>query len=173
MRSLWSSGDGHVSLPCTGGAGCPRHAIVPGHQARGGQPSARAASTMTLVTAAGSLIMDRCGALTFVMCAPARWAMATCSAGGMTWSAVPMTSQDEIVCQAGAAVSVSIRMAATGGCCSAASAAPSLAGRPLAKHPGNTLCLTYTSASPAGAPGYGTKFSAVLVRHDPGMAVDR
>ncbi len=28
--------------------------------------------------------------------------MNSCSAGGMTWSAVPITSQDGIVCQAGA-----------------------------------------------------------------------
>src|SRR3984957_809311 len=128
---------------------------------------------MTLVTAAGSLIMDRCGALISVMCAPGRWAMATCSPGGMTWSAVPMMSQDGIVCQAGVVVSVSDRMLATGGCCSAASAAPSLAGRPLAKHPGNTLWLTYANASPEGGPGEGPKCSAVGVRHDPGLAVDR
>jgi hypothetical protein len=36
------------------------------------QPAARAASMMTLVTAPGSLIMDRCGALISVTCAPAR-----------------------------------------------------------------------------------------------------
>src|ERR1700678_1110010 len=117
--------------------------------------------------------MDRCGALTSVMCDPARLAMTTCAAGGMTWAAVPMTSQDGIVCQAGVVVSGSDRMLATGGCCSAASAAPSRAGRPLAKHPGNTLWLTYASASPEGAPGYGTKCSAVGLRHDPGSAVDR
>src|ERR1700733_13623169 len=132
---------------------------------------------MTPVTAPGSLIMDKCGALISVMCDPPGLAMTTCSAGGMTWSPVPMTSQDGIVCQAGAVVSVSDRMLATGGCCSAASASPSLAGRPLAKHPGNTLCLTYTSASPDGAPGKGTKFSTVLgfatARHDPGLAADR
>src|SRR5580692_8761951 len=128
---------------------------------------------MTLVTAPGSLIMDRCGALISVTCDPARRAITTCSAGGMTWSAVPMMSQDGIVCQAGAVVSVSDRMLATGGCCSAASAAPSRAGKPLAKHPGNTFWLTYASASPDGAPGYGTKCSTAGVRHDPGIAVDR
>src|SRR3984885_9442983 len=117
------------------------------------QPTVRAALRMTAVTAPGSLIMDRCGALISVTCDPARRAITTCSAGGMTWSAVPMTSQDGIVCQAGVVVSVSDRMLATGGCCSAASAAPSLAGRPLAKHPGNTLWLTYANASPEGAPG--------------------
>src|ERR1700722_4707618 len=108
---------------------------------------------MTWVTAPGSLIMDRCGAWISVTCDPARLAMTTCSAGGITWSAGPMTSQDGIVCQAGALVSGSDRMLATGGCCSAARAAPARAGRPLAKQPGNTLWLTYASASPVGAPG--------------------
>src|SRR6202044_1038706 len=144
---------------------CPRGWAGPGGPAGGGLPTVRGGPRGNPVTAPGSLIIDRCGALISVMCDPARLAMTTCSAGGMTWSAVPMTSQDGIVCQAGAVVSVSDRMLAAGGCCSAASAAPSLAGRPLAKHPGNTLWLTYTSASPEGAPGYGTKCSAGGLGH--------
>jgi hypothetical protein len=40
-----------------------------------GQLVARAASMMTLATTPGSEIMDRCGALTSVTWAPARWAM--------------------------------------------------------------------------------------------------
>ena len=39
-------------------------------------------AVMTRVTAEGSVSMDRCGALISVMCAPARLAMASCSAGG-------------------------------------------------------------------------------------------
>jgi hypothetical protein len=56
---------------------------------------------MTLVTTPGSEIMDRCGAFTSVMWACAFSAMASCSAGGMAWSAVPTTAQDGMVCQAG------------------------------------------------------------------------
>ena len=42
---------------------------------------------------------------------------------------------------------------AASGRCSAARVAASLAGRPLARQPGNTLRFTYRSASPEGAPG--------------------
>jgi len=45
--------------------------------------------------------MDRCGALISVMCASARWAMNSCSAGVMMWSFRPMMSQDGMVVQAG------------------------------------------------------------------------
>src|SRR5260370_3421126 len=69
---------------------------------RADQLVARAAARMTRVTVPGWEISDRCEAFTSVMWAPARWAINRCSAGGMTWSAVPITSQDGIVCQAGA-----------------------------------------------------------------------
>ena len=36
-----------------------------------------------------------------VMWAPARWAMIVSSAGGMTWSPVPITGQAGVVFQAG------------------------------------------------------------------------
>ena len=54
---------------------------------------------MTRVTTDGSEIRDRCPALTPVMRAPARLAMIASSAGGMTWSAVPITAQDGMVRQ--------------------------------------------------------------------------
>ena len=56
---------------------------------------------MTRVTTDGSEMRDKCPALTSVMWAPARRAMNVSSAGGMTWSAVPITAQDGIVFQAG------------------------------------------------------------------------
>jgi hypothetical protein len=49
----------------------------------------------------GSGIRDKCPALTSLMWAWARLAMNSCLAGGMTWSAVPITSHDGIVSQAG------------------------------------------------------------------------
>jgi hypothetical protein len=56
---------------------------------------------MTRVTADGLEMRDRCPALTMVMWAPARWAMNLWLAGGMTWSAVPITAQDGMVFSAG------------------------------------------------------------------------
>jgi len=94
---------------------------------------ARAATRMTRVTVPGWEISDRCEAFTSVMCAPARWAMNSCSAGGMTWSAVPITSQDGIVCQAGAPEGADPALNAMGLWVAARTAA-SLAGRSLAKH---------------------------------------
>ena len=66
-----------------------------------GQPVARAAWMMTPATTPGLEIMDRCGALIWVMCASARWAMNSWSAGVMAWSPVPTMAQDGIVAQAG------------------------------------------------------------------------
>src|SRR5436189_242213 len=67
-----------------------------------GQVVACTASRMTLVTRPGLEIIDRCGAPgAMVMWACARRAMASSSAGGMAWSAVPITAQDGIVFQAG------------------------------------------------------------------------
>src|SRR3984885_13271449 len=60
------------------------------------QPTVRAALRMTLVTAPGSLIMDRCGALISVMRDPARWAMTTCSAGGVTWWGGAVRGADDV-----------------------------------------------------------------------------
>ena len=56
---------------------------------------------MTPVTTDGSETRDRWPALTSVMWAPARLAMNVSSAGGMTWSPVPITAQDGMVFQAG------------------------------------------------------------------------
>ena len=59
----------------------------------------------------------------------------------MTWSAVPITAQDGIVAQAGGPDLSASALVASGRWV-AASTAPARAGRPLAKHPGNTLGLT-------------------------------
>jgi hypothetical protein len=59
------------------------------------------ACRMTLVTTSGSEIVDKYGAFTSVMWACAFSAMASCSAGGMAWSAVPTPAHDGMVCQAG------------------------------------------------------------------------
>src|SRR5215469_1507809 len=96
---------------------------------------------MTLATTAGLEIMDRWGAGIVVMRACARWAMNNCSAGVMTWSLVPITAQDGMVFQAGT-LDLSIKALVASGRWVAASTAASLAGRPLAKQPGKTLCLT-------------------------------
>ncbi|HEV8649763.1 MAG TPA: hypothetical protein VG276_10250 [Actinomycetes bacterium] len=70
-----------------------------------------------------------------------KWAeTAPRSAAGMMWSAVPITSQDGIVFQAGTPDWSNSALVASGRWV-AASTAPSRAGRPLAKHPGNTRCL--------------------------------
>src|SRR5437763_6907792 len=106
-----------------------------------GQPVVRAAWMMTLATANGLEIMDRCGALISVICACARWAMNSCSAGVMMWSFRPTMSQDGMVAQAGVP-DWSANVPVARGRWVAASTAPSLAGRPLAKQPGNTVGLT-------------------------------
>jgi TrwC relaxase len=68
---------------------------------RGKDPHSVPYFDMTLVTTPGLEIIDRCGASTVVMWAWARLAMASWSAGGMAWSAVPTTAQDGMVFQAG------------------------------------------------------------------------
>src|SRR5580693_5931557 len=78
--------------------------------------------------------------------------MASCSAGRMTRSAVPITAQDGMVFQAGTPVGWDSAMVDSGSCV-AASILASLAGRPLAKQEGNRLGLTCASNTPAGAPG--------------------
>src|SRR6266446_4899199 len=97
------------------------------------QPVAWAAATMTRVTASGWEIRDRCPALISVMRAWARLAMNSCSAGGITWSAVPISDQDGIVCQAGIPEGADPELNAAGRWVTASIAAW-LAGRPLAKH---------------------------------------
>ena len=73
-----------------------------GHQAGSrGHSVAWTAWRMTRVTTDGSEMRDRCPALTSVMWAPARLAMNVSSAGGMTWSPVPITAQDGMPFQAG------------------------------------------------------------------------
>src|SRR5271165_667776 len=140
----------------------------------GGQPVTRAARMMTAATAPGSEIMDRCGALISVTCAPALRAMLSCSASGITWSAVPMTAQDGMDFHAGVPEG-SVSVLAASGRWVAASTPALAAGRPLAKQPGKTLCLTYKSASPDGAPGKGTKLNTAVAgltaRQDPGSAL--
>src|SRR5215472_11190955 len=107
---------------------------------------------MTLATTPGSVIMDRWGALISVTLEPARWAMNSCSAGGITWSAVPMMSQEGMVVQAGGPDG-SVSALKGSGRWVAASTTASGPGMPLAKQPGNTLCLTYRSTSLVGLPG--------------------
>src|SRR6185437_2677502 len=96
------------------------------------------ACRMTLVTTPGSETMDKCGAFTSVMWACAFSAMASCSVGGMAWSAVPTTAQDGMVCQPGTPDG-SVRALVAMGSWVAASTFASLAGRPLAMHDGNAL----------------------------------
>jgi hypothetical protein len=88
---------------------------------------------MILVTAPGWEIRDRCPALISVTWAWARLDMNSCSAGGITWSAVPISDQDGIVCQAGTPEGSEPALSAMGRSVAARTAA-SLAGRPLAKH---------------------------------------
>src|SRR5713226_5850158 len=107
---------------------------------------------MTLVPTPGSEIMDKCGAFTSVMWAPAFSAMASCRAGGMAWSAVPTTAQDGMVCQAGTPDG-SVRALVAIGSWVTASTSASWAGRPLAMHDGNALWMIYASPTPEGAPG--------------------
>ena len=105
-----------------------------------GHPVAWTALRMTRVTTDGSEMRDRCPALTSVMRAPARRAMNVSSAGGMTWSAVPITAQDGMVFQAGGPDG-SVNALAASGRWVAAMTAAWLAGRPVAKHPGTRFGL--------------------------------
>lgn len=101
---------------------------------------ALAACSMTVVTVCGSVIMDKCPACTRVMRAPARWAMRVSSAGGITWSVVPITAQDGTVFHAGVPEG-SFRALAASGRWVAAMAAAWPAGRPEAKQLGTRLGL--------------------------------
>src|SRR5690349_10706790 len=124
---------------------------------------------MTLVTTPGSETVDRCGACTSVMRAGAFSAMASCSAGGMAWSAVPTTAQDGMVFQAGTPAGWVRAMVAIGAWVAVWTWA-SAAGRPLAMQDGKTLCLMQASPTPAGAPGNGTTVRLAGTTHDPGQA---
>src|ERR1700746_1214547 len=115
---------------------------VLGRLMMGGGQLVWAARMMTAATAPGSEIMDRCGALISVMCAPALWAMSSCSASGITWSAVPIMAQDGMDFHAGVPEG-SVSVLAASGRWVAASTLAWAAGRPLAKQPGKTFCLTY------------------------------
>jgi hypothetical protein len=59
--------------------------------------------------------------------------MISCSAGGMAWSAMPMTDQEGMVSHAGVPEGAFAALNASGRWVAARTAA-SLAGRPLAKH---------------------------------------
>src|SRR5271166_771863 len=113
----------------------------PGAGQRSAQPVARMALRMTLVTVPGLETMERCGAPgTRVMWAWACLAIAISTAGGMTWSAVPMAAQDGIVAQAGTP-DTWLSASVVSGSWVAARTLASLAGRPLAKQEGKRLCL--------------------------------
>jgi hypothetical protein len=55
---------------------------------------ASTAERITLVTSAGRVMGVRWPALTQVMCAPARLDISSCSAGGITWSCIPMSDHE-------------------------------------------------------------------------------
>ncbi len=91
---------------------------------------------MIAVTAAGWEIIDRCEAATLTMVAWARLAMKICSAGGSTLSSVPTSAHEGTVFHAtGPDGSFSPNRVI--GRWVAAKAAPTLAGRSLAKHCAN------------------------------------
>src|SRR3984957_15142860 len=56
---------------------------------------------ITLATAKGCAIIDRCPAFTWVICECARCAKKVSSAGGTTWSSIPITAQDGMLVHAG------------------------------------------------------------------------
>jgi hypothetical protein len=84
---------------------------------------------ITRVTAPGTEARDSCPALTSVTCAPARVAMPSSSAGGMTWSEVPITAQDRIVAQAGGPDGSATAAAASGAASRRVPPLPPRAGR--------------------------------------------
>ena len=96
---------------------------------------------MTLVTALGWEIIERCPALTRVILAWARVAMNCWTFGGMAWSIVPRTYQLGIVVQA-TGPDLVVNALNVAGACVAARTAPSLAGRSLAKTLRKTSGLT-------------------------------
>src|SRR6266849_3378548 len=93
--------------------------------------------------------MERCGASTSVIRAPAVLAMASCNARGMAWSAVPTTAHDGIVSHAGTPVCWVSAIVAIGSWV-AASTFASLAGRPLAMQLGEHALLDVGVAHAAG-----------------------
>jgi hypothetical protein len=93
----WRPGHCAVHAGEYGQVRAPREAGRRARQLLRDQLAAWAAAMMTRVTAAGWEIRDRCPALISVMWAWARWDMNSSSAGGITWSAVPISDQDGIV----------------------------------------------------------------------------
>ena len=83
----------------------------------------RAASSITFVTSPGWEISDRCEALISVTVACARRAMNSCAAGGIAWSAVPITAQLGMLVQAGGPDTSASAEAAIGRWVAASSAA--------------------------------------------------
>src|SRR6267378_21424 len=131
-----------------------------------------AALSITSATSSAWDIMDRCPPLTWMMWDCARWAMKSCAHGGMTLSSVPSAYQDGIDFQAGAPDLMGRALRSSGRWVDARTA-PCLLGRSLAKHEGNTLCLTNRSKSP-GVPGIGTKSNSLVkfpARHELGRPV--
>jgi hypothetical protein len=98
------------------------------------QVLASAAVTVVLVTASGSVIRERCPALTVEICAPALLDMACCWAGGITWSAVPMSDQDGIVFHASGPEGSKNWFKVAGRCTAARMAVWVVGLTPLAKH---------------------------------------
>lgn len=126
-----------------------------------------AALSITSATASAWDIMDRCPPLTSTMWDCARWAMKSCAHGGMTLSSVPSAYHDGIDFQAGLPDLMGRALRSRGRWVDARTA-PCLPGRSLAKHEGNTLCLTNRSKSP-GVPGIGTKSNSLVkspARHE-------
>src|SRR5215510_4316399 len=78
----------------------------------------------------------------------------------MTLSSVPTRYQDGIVFQAGGPDGSALANNVMGRCEAARTAACS-ASMVFAKHEGYTSGLIYTSKSPLGAPGYGTRLKIV------------
>src|SRR5450631_2439022 len=124
---------------------------------------------MTFATVPGWEISDRCKALILVTVACARAAMNSCAAGGIAWSAVPITAQLGMVAQAGGPDASVSALAAIGRWVAASSAAW-LAGRSLARMLRNSAGLMYASVTP---PGDGTKFRAAGVIWLPGNCAVR
>src|SRR5690242_17460686 len=89
------------------------------------QSVALAAASIWPVTALGAVTIDRWGALIAMVWALALLDMATCSAGGMTASCLPITDHEGIVRQAGVP-DFSPRALDASGRCRAASTATSL-----------------------------------------------
>src|SRR5260370_42680992 len=92
--------------------GCRRCASP--RQCRQGQLVLRAALMITLATAAGWEMRDRCDARVSVMWACARLAMNSSSAGGMAWAMAPLKAQGGVVVPVGASGGAAPALRASG-----------------------------------------------------------